>query len=51
MNTDDQKMKPMMSSNYGDNKADKKGELNKTMSITGSAQDELTSTLRGGLNR
>lgn len=50
MNTDDQTMAPMMTSNYGDNKASKDKELNKTMSITGSAQDDLTSRLRGGLN-
>lgn len=43
-------IKSMMLSNYGDGKLNKSNELNKSMSIAGSAQDDLTSKLRGGLN-
>lgn len=50
MNDQENKMKNMMSSNYGDGKADKSTELNSSMSITGEANDDLTSKLRGGIN-
>lgn len=50
MNDQENKMKSMMGSNYGDGKASKATELNSNMSITGGANDDLTTKLRGGLN-
>nr|DAT44619.1 MAG TPA: hypothetical protein [Caudoviricetes sp.] len=50
MNDQENKMKSMMGSNYGDGKASKATELNSNMSINGGANDDLTTKLRGGLN-
>ena len=41
--------KSFMKSSFGDGKADKSKELNSTMSITSTANDELTNKLQGGL--
>lgn len=50
MNDQENKMKSMMGSDYGDGKASKAIELNSNMSINGGANDDLTTKLRGGLN-
>lgn len=50
MNDQENTMKSMMASNYGDGKISKKQELNSGMSIAGTSQDDLTAKLRGGLN-
>ena len=42
--------KSFMKSSFGDSKADKSKELNSSMSITSTANDELTNKLQGGLN-
>lgn len=41
--------KSFMKSSFGDSKADKSKELNSSMSITSTANDELTNKLQGGL--
>lgn len=50
MNDQENQLKDMMSSNYGDGKLSKRTELNSTMSIKGEANDELTNKLKGGVN-
>lgn len=42
-------MKDFMQTAYGDNKISKQAELNKSMSVTNHANDELTQKLKGGL--
>lgn len=42
--------KSFMKSSYGDSKADKSSELNSSMSITSTSNDELTNKLQGGIN-
>lgn len=50
MNDQENQLKDMMGSNYGDGKLSKRTELNSTMSIKGESKDELTNKLRGGVN-
>lgn len=49
---ENKKMRDFMHSNYGDEKANKSVELNESMTITDSKQDEYTRTIKniGGGN-
>lgn len=44
----DNQLHPMMKFDYGDSRADKSAELSPEMSITSSANDELTNKLING---
>lgn len=50
MNEQENSMRNMMSSSYGDQKANKSTELNSSMSIKGGSNDDLTNKLQGGVN-
>lgn len=50
MNEQENTMRDMMGSNYGDGKANKATELNSSMSIRGGSNDDLTNKLQGGVN-
>lgn len=45
----DKSLHPMMKFDYGDTRADKSAELSPEMSITNSANDELTNKLINGI--
>lgn len=47
--TEDNKMRPMMSSSYGDSKLDKSNELNSSMSIAPTSPDEVTNKIMSNL--
>lgn len=46
--TNTQNVTNFMVSDYGDNKISKNNELNSTMSINSTGNDDLTSKLKGG---